>query len=148
MSKKKYIVKFDDKGYYAKKQPNYEYSYTNNREEANEYSTFRGVLDRVLDGFCIVVTAYQKHEVAIVETFEVETVINGDVITITKTFLESEEWTRERFQEIEDKLNEKKAEIERERLKAPEYQTNVKIEEDKEFWDKEEEFDFIIKDNE
>lgn len=42
-----YVVKFGDAGYYAAKQPNYNWSFTANLNEAARYKTERGAKSRV-----------------------------------------------------------------------------------------------------
>jgi hypothetical protein len=45
-----YVVEFDGQGYYAKRQPAYDWSFTPNIEDANTYKTLKGARDRAIQG--------------------------------------------------------------------------------------------------
>ena len=47
MNTVEYVVKFGDAGYYAAKQPNYNWAFTANVEEAARYKTEQGAKSRV-----------------------------------------------------------------------------------------------------
>lgn len=48
MNEIKYIVYFEDKGYYANNQPNYEWSFTDDVNKAKRYKTKTGVLNKII----------------------------------------------------------------------------------------------------
>lgn len=57
-----YVVKFD-RGYYAKKQPRYEWSYTDELTEANFYKTFDKANERGLWGLGLCTRPCLSYEV-------------------------------------------------------------------------------------
>lgn len=122
----KYLVLFDELGYYSEKQPNYDWSFSENRIDALKYKTLNGAMKRISQAFYC--SYKNKFTNAFIETVEYR---NDNIVVVNKTT-----WTKEMFQELEDKINEKKAEKERNRLKAPEYQSNVTVivDDDSIFW--------------
>ena len=78
-----YLAYFENYGYYAKHQPNYQWSYTDNALDANEYKTRDGALERIKGG-----SKFYKH--------------NGKIVTIEKQFtiVGEESFSGQTFMEI------------------------------------------------
>lgn len=72
MIKTVYLVKFD-KGYYAAKQPNYEWSYTDDPLLAAQYKTAKAATERAKWGLGLI---SGKCDTAEIETYEVITTMN------------------------------------------------------------------------
>ena len=84
MKEIKYSAYFTGKGFYADRQPKYEWSFTDDLNQAKKYKTISGVLDRV---HCTDTTdSYDVSKYsAIIEEFE--TIKENDVVTVKKTII-------------------------------------------------------------
>lgn len=112
MSKKviTYLASFGKLGYYANSQPDYNWSFTNDVNNAKEYKTLRGVLDRIF-----YYSPDYDHKYGSTDRFLVEKhsiiVMNGNNINITNTFItKTFEETVELFKHNEDLKREIKIE--------------------------------------
>lgn len=61
-----YLVKFD-KGYYAQKQPTYEWCYTDNPQEALRYKTFKAAKEKANHGLEL---NSNSNKIVVIEEFE------------------------------------------------------------------------------
>ena len=84
MKELRYSAYFEGKGFYAEYQPHYEWSFTNDLNEAKKYKTVKGVLDRL---HCKDTTdSYDVNKYsAIIEEFE--TIRENNMVTVKKTIV-------------------------------------------------------------
>lgn len=60
-----YLVEFADFGFYAKKQPEYDWSFTTKADEANQYKTQKAAIERGVDGVGVYGRPYRIVELSI-----------------------------------------------------------------------------------
>lgn len=84
MKEIRYSAYFKGKGFYAEEQQHYEWSYTDDLNEAKKYKTIKGVLERLNYADTTINHRNLVHEV-IIEEFE--TIKSDESVTLVKTIV-------------------------------------------------------------
>lgn len=74
----RYLVHFDGLGYYAAKQPNYEWSFTHDMNEAQMYKTIKKAQDRIDHNSCLT-QPYPTGSIHVVEAVTSITLISKGI---------------------------------------------------------------------